>query len=525
MQSDSGMLLSSVRDVLYVIFRHKGKIVFFFLLISAAVTLVTYLLPVVYQSDAQLLIRLGRENLPGDPSVPGAMVNVTQDRTSEVKSEVAILSSHYLAEKVVDAIGEGWILDRANLRREKLEIPEPPAPGMLKMAFRQAQDLTKQGLITLKLIEALTPREEAIRKVLKNTKVSYEKQTNVVGVTYETRYAPLAKVVLDKLVQFYLERHVEVYTAQASPEFFQEQVTKLESDLKQREQELEAYRQQNDISSIQAQKENLLSRINKLSGELSDVTADADGLQAMVGTLEEVVKQAEKTHELSRTTGMPNYLADKLKERVADLRERETELAARYPGTHRPLVELREQIKLVEDALAKEPESRTEVTTGLDANREAWTHTMKSEKAQLEARRARQAKLAEEIGKHKEELALVASREPELQRLERAREMAENEYKQYRDHLQRAQINAAMDIEKVSNVSVVQPASEPLDPVRPKKLRNIGLGLLLGLFGGIFLAFVREYFDDTLNTTDAVEKRLGVPVLASVSEKEFRACT
>lgn len=525
MQSDSGMLLSSVRDVLHVIFRHKGLIAVFFILITAAVTVITYLLPVVYESDAQLLIRLGRENFPGDPSVPGAMVNVTQDRTSEVKSEVAILSSHYLAEKVVDAIGEGWILDRPDLRREKLEIAEPPAPGALKVLYQQAESMGKQALITAKLIEPLSPREEAIRKVLKATKVIYEKQTNVVGVTYECRYAPLAKLVLGKLVQFYLERHVEVYTAQASPEFFQEQVTKLEDDLKKREQALETFRQQNDISDIQAQKENLLSQISQLAGELSDVTADVDGLQAMVNTLDEVVKNAEKTHELSRTSGMPNYLADKLKERIADLRQRETEMSERYPDTHRPLIELREQIKLVEDALSKEPESRTEVTMGLDANREAWIHTLKSERAQLEADRARQMKLTTEIEKHKETLALVANREPELLRLERARDIAENEYKQYREHLQRAQINAAMDIEKVSNVSVVQPASEPLAPVRPKKLQNIGLGLLLGLFGGIFFAFAREYFDDTLNTTDAVEKRLGVPVLASVSEKEFRACT
>lgn len=529
MQSDSGMLLSSVRDVLYVIFRHKGKIAVFFVLTAALVTLVTFLLPVVYESDAQLLIRLGRENLPGDQSVPGTYVNVAQDRTSEVKSEVAILISADLARKVVDEVGEGWILNRTDqsgdYRSADIGIAKPPAPGLLKLVYRKAQDGVKKGLVFLKLMDELTPYEDAVRRVMKDTQVNYEKQTNVVRVTYEAKYGPLAQVVLGKLVQFYLEKHVEVYTPQVSPQFFDDQVKKLEAELAHKEQELDAFRNQNGISSIEAQKENLLAGITKLSGELSDVTADADGVEALVNTLEEIVKSTNRTHELSQTTGMPNYLADKLKERLADFKEREAEMSARYPDTHRPLIELREQLKLVEDALSKEPESRTEVTTGLNANREAWEHTWKNERAQLEARRARQAKLAAEVNKHKEDLAQLASREIELARLTRARDLVEEEYKKYREQLQQSQINAAMDIAKFSNVSVVQPASKPLAPVRPKKLRNVGLGLLLGLFGGIFFAFVREYLDDTLNTTEAVEKRLGVPVLASVSEKEYRACT
>ena len=525
MQPDSGMLLSSVRDVLHVIFRHKSLIAVFFVLIAAAVTVVTYLLPAAYESDVQLLIRLGRENMPGDPSVPGTMVNVTQDRTSEVKSEVAILSSSYLAEKVVDNIGEGWILGRRDLTRNKIDIPDMPEPGRLSTLVAQVSGRAKDILGLAQLVVPLSPRDEAIRRVKKNTEVSYEKQTNIVALRYEDRNPALAQHILNKLVEFYLERHVEVHTAQATPAFFQEQVAKLEADLKLREDELQKYKEENGISSISAQKENLLARISKLAAELSDVTADEEGLAAMVNTLTEIVKTARKSHELSRTTGMPNYLADKLKERVADLRERETEMAARYPDSYRPLVELREQLKLVQDALAREPENRTEVTTGLDANRESWEHTLKTELAQLEARRARKAKLAEEVEKHKGELAAVSNLETELVQLTRSRDLAEAEYKEYRTHLQRSQISAAMDVQKVSNVSVVQPASKPLVPVRPKKLRNIGLGLLLGLFGGIFFAFVREYFDDTLNTTEALEKRLGIPVLTSVSEKEFRACT
>jgi capsular polysaccharide biosynthesis protein len=82
-----------------------------------------------------------------------------------------------------------------------------------------------------------------------------------------------------------------------------------------------------------------------------------------------------------------------------------------------------------------------------------------------------------------------------------------------------------MDIDKVSNVGVVQRPTAPLTPVKPKKILNLLLGLFAGLFGGLFFAFVLELIDDAIETEEDVKRYLGVPVLAWVSEKEFKACT
>ena len=82
-----------------------------------------------------------------------------------------------------------------------------------------------------------------------------------------------------------------------------------------------------------------------------------------------------------------------------------------------------------------------------------------------------------------------------------------------------------MDQSKISNVNEIQAASKPIDPVRPKKARNIGLGLLLGLFLGLCYAFLLEFLDDSLNTVEAAEKRLGVPVLTALSVNEYKSCT
>ena len=102
--------------------------------------------------------------------------------------------------------------------------------------------------------------------------------------------------------------------------------------------------------------------------------------------------------------------------------------------------------------------------------------------------------------------------------------LAEKDYEQYRDSLQRARISSALDVDKVSNVSVVQPATLPMDPVKPNKIVNLFLGVFLALFASLTFAFVFDYFDDSVNTPQQVERWVGVPVLVTVSEKEFRAC-
>jgi capsular exopolysaccharide synthesis family protein len=71
---------------------------------------------------------------------------------------------------------------------------------------------------------------------------------------------------------------------------------------------------------------------------------------------------------------------------------------------------------------------------------------------------------------------------------------------------------------KSTNIRVVDPAVVPASPVRPKKLRDIMLGILLGAFLSIGLAFFLEYLDNTLKTPDDVRQYLGAPLLGVVPE-------
>jgi capsular exopolysaccharide synthesis family protein len=56
----------------------------------------------------------------------------------------------------------------------------------------------------------------------------------------------------------------------------------------------------------------------------------------------------------------------------------------------------------------------------------------------------------------------------------------------------------------------------PSTPARPAKARNIALAFLVGLVGGIGLALLREYLDNTVKTPDDIETLARLPSLAVV---------
>jgi tyrosine-protein kinase len=65
-------------------------------------------------------------------------------------------------------------------------------------------------------------------------------------------------------------------------------------------------------------------------------------------------------------------------------------------------------------------------------------------------------------------------------------------------------------------VSLVEPALQPTEPVRPKTRLNTAFGLTLGLMLGIGLAFLREFLDRSLKTAEELEAAAGVPVVGMI---------
>jgi len=75
-----------------------------------------------------------------------------------------------------------------------------------------------------------------------------------------------------------------------------------------------------------------------------------------------------------------------------------------------------------------------------------------------------------------------------------------------------------LDLPKTSMVAIVDTAMPGLRPVRPNKVLNITLGVIIGLVVGVGLAFFIEYLDTSVKTIDDVERSLGSPVLGVIPQ-------
>ena len=89
-------------------------------------------------------------------------------------------------------------------------------------------------------------------------------------------------------------------------------------------------------------------------------------------------------------------------------------------------------------------------------------------------------------------------------------------YRKYSDSLEQARIDEALDMQRISNIGIVETATYTVKPVRPKVLLNLALGFFLAIFGALGLAFFTEFQDDSLKKPEDVANRLRLPVLAAL---------
>lgn len=102
----------------------------------------------------------------------------------------------------------------------------------------------------------------------------------------------------------------------------------------------------------------------------------------------------------------------------------------------------------------------------------------------------------------------------ELQNLETQRNAAANQYTAFQEKYDQVQVDAQL---RRGGVEVLARAAVPSTPFSPAPVRNAVLALLLGLLVGVGGAFAVEFLDDTVRSTDDVDRHArGVPILATI---------
>ena len=481
----------SVNDIVFAIFKHKGKIIAGALAGLAAAAVVYVMFPSFWQSDAKLLVRYVLDRSPVDPIDAQSQSTVSSGfgRTSEnvIGSEAEILSSWDLAIQVATAIGP---------RRLLPDLGDEATPAA-------AAGTIASGL------EVLT-----------------RPKSDIILVSYKNRDPQLAVLVLEELVNRYFNKHLEVHRSAAAFDFVTQQADQVRSRVQATEDALKALKAKTGITS--GTTNTLTADVVKTEEQYSAAQAELAEQQARVKQIEESLGAGSSSKSKPKTAKPVNSPApaaspagpeDVLQyqaygARLAELRKARLDLLARYtPGSEAVRLnqteittlenQKRELEKKFPDLIGVAPAGSTQ-TSGIDLG---------GERARLAGLQARVDTLKERLDQRTKQLSEAGS---QIADLERKKEIEEANYKYFQAAVEKARVDEALDPSKMPNISTVQ------KPSPPRRFIGKRDKLVLGLAGGglvlsIALAVLAELFlNRTVKRASELEKRLGAPVLLSI---------
>ncbi len=475
--------VNGFRDHLSFVFKHKREILTVFLATFVTATAAAFLMTPIYKADSSILVKIGREyvNRPevGDKN---PVMSLNQEEINN--SEIQILTNRDLAEKVISSLKLGNIY-----------------PSLLEKSPMN-----------------MDPMDTAIEKFAKDLKVEGVKKSGVILVSFEHKDPRIAAAAVNRLVDLYKEKHLQVFSDPKSS-FLETQLSEYGQKLKDSENSLQSFKQKSGVFSLEEQRTLLLRQRGELDTTLMITQNSISELQKKVVSLQANVDSLTKSKVLFTNTEREKIIVE-AKSRLLALQLEELELLKKYAPTNRLVVNVRKELQTVKDFLQEqEKDIAGKVMTGNQVYQTTEMERIKAE-TELSAQRAKAVVLKQQLASLVGKIRSLDSSEKDIQQLKREQAINEKNYQTYTEKAEEARITDDMNRLKMANISVIQKASVPAEPVRPKRVPIIMLGLLAGIAAGLGLALWSESASQSFSTPEKVEKRLGLPVLAVIANRE-----
>jgi len=298
-------------------------------------------------------------------------------------------------------------------------------------------------------------------------------------------------------------------------EFIESQLVTVSENLRIAEEELRVFKEK---ERSLAPTQETIAGIN----QLASLEADLGQLQIRKTEITERINQAREQLSsqeetlISSTTISENPFVTQYRARLADLEIALSGAREKYTDQHPSILSLQAEIEDVKVKLTEQVERvvGTETRTINPLHRDLYSSIITQE-VELMALEAREAGLHRLISEAEDKLSHLPAKELELARLTRDAKVLEELYIMLRTRNEEIRIAEAM---QTANVQVIDEATLPVYPVKPRVKLNIAIGAVLGVFLGVGLAFLLEFIDNTVKTKDDVERLLGIPVLGQIPD-------
>jgi capsular exopolysaccharide synthesis family protein len=449
-------------DYLLILRKHQWLILSFLVAVVTFASIATFRMKPIYVASAKLEIDRESTNILPFPGADPYDYEMDLDNYIETQSRVlmsetmalqTIRNMNLAANPEFSGGGDSGAIAAGSLKNQKL----PPEIG----AFL--------GSLSVKRIP----------------------NTRLVEVTFESSDPQLAAELLNAHLENYIQQNYSSRykeTADAS-KWLQSELDELSVKVRRSEDARIAYERNNQIWNVDDKNNVTTERLSDLNKQLTDAQSDSLKKQALY--------EFAKAGDLDAVPQLrDNSVLQGLQTKRGDLSIQYTDAVNQYGPNFPKVQRLQEQMKAVDEQIIRE---RKGIIAQLESDyREAKQHEELLNRA---------------LDEQKGEVSVMSEKMIQYNILKREAEANKALYDSLQTKLKEAEISSGL---KSSNIRIVDPAMVPSAPSRPAKARNIALAFLVGLVGGIGLALLREYMDNTVKTPDDIETLVGLPSLAVV---------
>ncbi len=490
------------------LFRHKKKIVLFVAAIGALGVMIIMYAPRKYRSEARLFLQVGRESIRLDPTATTGQTLALQQsgRDNEIATALDVLRGRAILELTVDKLTPEIVLGQSGGGKAK---PNPVAEAALAPLRYVAK--------TVRSIDPISKREEAVIQIMQNFAVEAEHDSTVLSLTYDADTPALAQEVLHALVDVYRQEHVRLHQTNGSKPFFEQQRDELQVQLVEAETKLRDAKNRMGFSSIDGRRNTLETRLGAIELTRNGAIQSIASAQARIASLKTQTEDLPERMQIT-TKLTPNTGADALRSQLYTLQVELMNLEAKYNPAHPLVASTRAQVDEARRLVQGEDESRETTIDSLNDNRRTLQLELAKAETGLAGYEAQLAELDKQRLTTIADLQQLNDYDVELKDMERTATLARNDFYGYASDLEQARIDEALNAAQIHNVAVAQDATLVEKPVSPSKLLVAAMSMALAAAGTTLLVLGSEKLGSRVHAEAQVEQILRLPVLATVPE-------
>jgi len=409
------------------------------------------------------------------------------------KTQLKLLGSRSLAERVAKKMNLG--------SRQELQSPHFSRGNL----FQTARHFFSFGWMFPKKKEAPDEKQPIDQPdsysvlayaVLGGLKITPLVETRLVEIGYTSPYPALAADIVNTLVEEFINYSVETrYEAtQQASEFLSEQIAQLREDLGAKEKELQKYGEEKKLLLLNEKESTVVSKFAELDTAFTEAQIERVNKEAIFRELQGLDIDSAPQY-------VNNSLIQSLKTSYTQIKSEYEEKSKIFKPSYPEMIKLRARL----DSMKAELEN--EIKKAVDAAESEFRTALKKEASLrhlLESQRI-------DVVRMNNNAILYNSLKIEV---ENKRSLLNSLVGKQNETLVSARLGGL----RTSNIKIVDKALVPNEPFSPNTRRHLIMALLLGLFGGLGLAFLVEYLDNSVKGPEDVEKITGLPSLGIIPQ-------